>query len=66
VALDYWASKHLLYPIDDNVEHHPDKFDDLRDYLVEARDVINSKGGINGHKLTLDEAEIDVISESAS
>jgi uncharacterized protein (DUF362 family) len=66
VALDYWASKHLLYPIDGNIEHHPDKFDDLRDYLVEAMDVINSKGGIGGHEVTLDEAEIDVISESAS
>jgi uncharacterized protein (DUF362 family) len=66
VALDYWASKHLLYPIDGNMEHHPDKFDDLRVYLVKTRDVINSKGGISGHEVTLNEADIDVISESAS
>jgi hypothetical protein len=66
VALDYWASKHLLYPIDDNIDHHPDKSDALRDYLVKTRDVINSKGGIGGREVTLDEVGIDVISESAS
>ena len=62
VALDYWAAKHLLYPIDGNEEHHPDKFPALRGHLIETRDVINSKGGIKGHEVTLDESEIDVVS----
>ena len=66
IALDYWASKHLLYPIDNNEEHHPDKFDPLRRYLIKARDVINSKGGIDRHKVRLDESEIEVVSESVS
>ncbi len=64
VALDYWASKYLLYPIDNNKEHHPDKFTVLRNHLIQARDTINSEGGINGHKVTLDEPAINVISLS--
>lgn len=60
VALDYWASKHLLYPIDNNDEHHPDKFAVLRNHLTQAKDVINSEGGINGHKVTLNESDINV------
>jgi hypothetical protein len=60
IALDYWAAKHLLYPIDNNDEHHPDKFADLRNYLTQAKDVINSEGGINGHKVTLNESDINV------
>lgn len=62
VALDYWAAKHLLYPIDNKGEHHPDEFTPLQNHLIQARDVINSKGGINGHKVTLDESEIGVLS----
>ncbi|MFH0897112.1 MAG: DUF362 domain-containing protein [Candidatus Bathyarchaeota archaeon] len=64
VALDYWATKYLLYPIDKNDEHHPDKFATLRRHLIQARDVINSIGGINGHKATLEESEINVLSSS--
>ena len=60
VALDYWASKNVLYPIDQNAEHHPDKFDALRNYLIQARDVINSSGGIGGQKVTMDESNINV------
>lgn len=62
VALDYWAAKHLLYPIDNNKEHHPEKFTSLRNHLIQARDMINSEGGIRGHKVTLDESNINLIS----
>lgn len=61
VALDYWAAKHLLFPIDNNNEHHPDTFTPLRDYLSQARDVINSKDGIRGNRVTLDESNITLI-----
>ena len=63
VALDYWAAKYLLYPIDNNKEHHPDKFSVLRDHLIQAQEVINSAGGINGQKVTLDESNINVITK---
>jgi hypothetical protein len=63
VALDYWAAKYLLYPIDNNEEHNPDKFAVLGNHLVQARDVINSAGGIRGNKVTLDESNINVISK---
>jgi len=62
VALDYWATKYLLYPIDKSEEHHPDRFALLRNHLIEARDTINLAGGINGHRVTLDETEINVQS----
>ena len=62
VALDYWAAKYLLYPIDNNEEHHPDKFAILRNHLTQARDVINSESGIRGQKVTLDESKINIHS----
>ena len=61
VALDYWATKHLLVPIDGNEEHHPDRFPGLRDALVQARDVINAAGGIFGQEVVMEEEEMDVI-----
>ena len=61
VALDYWAAKHLLYPIDDNKEHHPDRFAVLRNHLIQAQGVINSEGGIRGHKVTMDESNINLL-----
>jgi hypothetical protein len=64
VALDYWASKYLLYPIDANEEHHPDRFPGLRDALLQARDVINAGGGIFGQKVTMEEQAIKVIARA--
>jgi hypothetical protein len=64
VALDYWAAIHLLYPIDKNEEHNPDKFAALRNNLIQARDAINFAGGINGHMVTLEESGINVLSSS--
>jgi hypothetical protein len=45
VALDYWAAKHILYPIDGNFRHHPD-FSGVSYWLTQARDTINSRGGL--------------------
>ena len=64
VALDYWASKHLFYPIDGNEEHHPDRFPGLRDSLIQARDTINAGGGIFGQETVLGDERINVISRS--
>lgn len=61
VALDYWAAKHLLYPIDKNRRHHPDKSPPLQKHLRQARDVINAEGGINQQKVTLNESEINLL-----
>jgi hypothetical protein len=66
VALDYWASKYVLYPIDGNKEHHPDLFPPLQKDLTQARDVINSNGGINGYAVTFNEPNIQVITKNAS
>jgi uncharacterized protein (DUF362 family) len=62
VALDYLSSKRLLYPIDGNEEHHPDRFRPLKEYLGVARDIINAEGGISGRETTMDESRIEVYS----
>ena len=64
VALDYWASKYLLYPIDRNEEHHPDRFPGLRDSLIQARDTINDRGGIWGQEAVLGDEPINVVHQS--
>jgi uncharacterized protein (DUF362 family) len=46
VALDYWAAKYILYPIDNNPRHHPD-FPGIDRWLTDARDFINARGGLN-------------------
>lgn len=45
VALDYWAAKSIMYPIDWNERHHPD-FPGIDRWLGESRDVINRSGGL--------------------
>jgi uncharacterized protein (DUF362 family) len=44
VALDYWAAKHVLYPIDQNERHHPD-FPEIDAWLSAARETIIARGG---------------------
>jgi len=45
VALDYWAAKNVLYPIDQDARHHPD-FAGIAAWLEEARKTINDRGGL--------------------
>lgn len=66
VALDYWAAKYILYPIDSNDRHHPD-FPGIDVWLKEAKNRINSRGGLtdpNGivlvNKVTQNEAQMKV------
>jgi uncharacterized protein (DUF362 family) len=46
VALDYWAAKHIMYPIRFNSRHHPD-FPGIHFWLTQARDTINQRGGLH-------------------
>ncbi|MCP4202222.1 MAG: hypothetical protein GY769_09830, partial [bacterium] len=71
VALDYWAAKDILYPIDENPRHHPD-FEGIKAWLEPARDLINQRGGlwrpargIRADRATTDEARMRVSSYSA-
>jgi hypothetical protein len=64
VALDYWAAKYVMYPIDNNPEHHPD-LSDMTQWLSDAKKVINWRGGlldpeagIKVDRVTYDEARI--------
>ncbi len=45
VALDYWAAKHVLYPVSNSPRHLPD-FPNVDLWLTGARDVINGRGGL--------------------
>jgi uncharacterized protein (DUF362 family) len=45
VALDYWAAKAVLYPIDQNSSHHPDN-QSIRRWLAAAETIINQRGGL--------------------
>jgi hypothetical protein len=46
VALDYWAAKNIIYPIDQNDRHHPD-FPGISKWLADSRDIINLRGGLS-------------------
>jgi len=45
VALDYWAAKYVLYPIDGNLRHHPDH-ENIQRWLAAAELAINGSGGL--------------------
>ena len=45
VALDYWAAKYVMYPIDNNPDHNPD-LSDISQWLYNAKRVINGRGGL--------------------
>ena len=70
VAADYWALKHVLYPIDENSRHHPD-FPGIKAWLEPARDLINARGGlwkpgrgVRANLATTDEARMRILSYS--
>jgi uncharacterized protein (DUF362 family) len=72
VALDYWAAKNVLYPIDNNPRHLP-TFSGISRWLVQARDVINNRGGlynpsagIQVHRVTNSPAGMSVHYASAA
>jgi len=45
VALDYWAAKYILYPINGNHRHHPN-FSGIATWLTSAASIINNRGGL--------------------
>jgi len=72
VALDYWAAKHVLHPIDGNPRHHPDH-ENIRRWLDAARETINCRGGlfppgprVFAEEVTCDESRMTVVSMSAA
>jgi hypothetical protein len=64
VALDYWASKHVLLPVSGSQEHDPDSFSGLINHLSGARDFINNNGGIGGELCHMGDDNIEVVSMS--
>ncbi len=71
VALDYWAAKKIIYPIDKNDRHHPD-FPVIQTWLAQAMDIINARGGLIDRKqgifvrkVTKDEKKMQVYEANA-
>jgi hypothetical protein len=67
VALDYWAAKYIMYPIDENYRHHP-SFSGISRWLWDAKETINQKNGLYSRKkgiylnrVTKNEARMNVF-----
>jgi len=45
VAADFWAAKHILYPIDRNPRHRPSATS-VNTWLTQALNIINNRGGL--------------------
>jgi len=72
VALDYWAAKYILYPIEKNYSHHPDNAT-IQNWLHVAQGFINARGGLYNpqagifvNEVTKTESEMVVTSDSAA
>ena len=65
--MDYYASKHVLYPIGGRYksEHNPDSYSGLINHLSGARDFINTNGGISGEDVRMEDENIEVLAASA-
>jgi len=79
VALDYWAAKYILYPIDNNPRHLPlpppplDGRGIIDQWLTSARDTINNRGGLSDpgsgiliDRVTKNEGEMECHQEALS
>ncbi|MFB0564460.1 MAG: DUF362 domain-containing protein [Candidatus Aminicenantaceae bacterium] len=71
VALDYWAAKYVLYPVDNNTRHHP-SYTGIDVWLRDARDAINNRGGLRNldkgivvNHVTKNEEEMQVYTREA-
>ncbi len=67
VALDYYASKHVLLPVggDRAHMHNPDSFLGLFNHLGGAQSFINANGGIDGLPAVQGDENIEVVARSA-
>ena len=67
VALDYYVSKHILYPLggDKAAQHDPDALGGLFYHLSGALDFINDNGGIGGDPVNMYDENIDVVVANA-
>jgi uncharacterized protein (DUF362 family) len=72
VALDYWAAKSILFPIDANPRHHPSSAG-IKKWMKEALAIINEHGGLYNpaaglfaNQATRNESRMRVFAENAA
>jgi uncharacterized protein (DUF362 family) len=68
VALDYYASKHVLLALggSNGWQHDPDRFAGLVDMLAGAQGFINANGGVAGVPARVGDANIEVLSRNVA
>ena len=68
VALDYYASRHILYPLGGAFEsaHDPDTSPGIVGHLNGAIDIINDGGGIEGKQVQKGDENIEVLQAAVS
>lgn len=65
LAIDYWASKHIMFPLSQNPLHNPDEPSKFREKtLLPAWQEFNQCGGIKGKTVTMEDRDIKVYKKS--
>ena len=66
VAIDYYASKHILLPLggENAANHDPDRNPRLVNVYRQAQETINASGGVRGRKSKNGDENIELISTS--
>jgi hypothetical protein len=67
VSIDYYASKHILFPLGGNTVslHDPDNNSRLISVYQQAQDTINAAGGIHGVKARMGDDNIQLLAADA-
>ena len=67
IAIDYYANKHILFPLggESVANHDPDNNPRLVSVYKQAQDIINAAGGIHGQKTQTGDNNIQLISADA-
>lgn len=67
VAIDYHASKHILFPLggESAAAHHPDKNARWLSVYKQAVETINNAGGIRGHRVSTGDDNAELVATGA-
>jgi uncharacterized protein (DUF362 family) len=67
VALDYWASKNVMFATDQDPYHDPDQSAELGAFLTQAMNRINmTSGGVDGRPATMTETDMRIVEHDST
>jgi len=69
VALDFYSCKYVMYPVSNNVNHHPEMTDKYTNsnfgfQIVDAANIINENGGLMGKRVNYREPGMSSVAVS--